>query len=454
MKIINPADGSTIKELTESSPAQMDECFKLLLAGAKKWRREEVSQRVLIIQKFSDLLNENKDSLAMTLSLETGKPLFEAMNEISGACGKIEFFTRESTELLAAKTVADDGVTKEIISYDPLGVIANISAWNYPYLVGINIFIPALIAGNAVFYKPSEYATLTGLEIERLLIVAGVPADVFKAVIGGREVGEYLCELPLNGYFFTGSYQTGVSIAKKIASKLVPVIFELGGKDPLYVTDDIADIEASAASVVEGAFYNNGQSCCSVERIYVHQDIYEKFIAALKVSVSALKVGHPQATGITQGCITRAAHVEFLQQQLADALKKGARQLNEPTGHPAEGAYFSPLILIDVDHSMTVMQEETFGPLVGVMPVESDAMAISLMNDTPYGLTAAVFAQDIARASSILSEVNSGSSYINCCDRVSGNLPWSGRGFSGLGTSLSFLGLYAFVSPRGLHVRK
>src|SRR5215204_5594144 len=186
----------------------------------------------------------------------------------------------------------------ERISYEPLGVVCNISAWNYPYLVGINVFVPALLAGNTVMYKPSEYSTLTGFEIEKLLKEAGVPENVFHIAVGGKEVGELLLQLSFDGYFFTGSYKTGKLIYEKVASKMVPCQCELGGKDPLYVTDDVADITAVAIAAADGAFYNNGQSCCAVERIYVHESVYDAYLAAFEKEVTSYKLGLPEVEGI------------------------------------------------------------------------------------------------------------------------------------------------------------
>jgi acyl-CoA reductase-like NAD-dependent aldehyde dehydrogenase len=337
--------------------------------------------------------------------------------------------------------------------YEPLGVVCNISAWNYPYLVGINVFVSALLAGNAVLYKPSEYATLTGLEIEKLLKEAGVPQDVFHIAVGAKEVGELLLELPFDGYFFTGSYKTGKYIYEKVAPKMVPCQCELGGKDPLYVTDDIADIKTVAAGTADGAFYNNGQSCCAVERIYVHEKVYDEYIDAFAQEVKSWKVGLPTEEGVYIGPLSRKEQLLFLEQQIADAVQKGATLLTG--GHPIKhkGYYFEPTVLTHVNHTMTVMKDESFGPIIGIMKVKNDKEAIQLMQDTEYGLTASVYSSNQARAESILQQVNAGTGYWNCCDRVSAALPWSGRKHSGFGATLSHAGLRAFTKPKAYHLR-
>ncbi len=262
MKIVNPATEEIIRDIQEDSPDSVNQKFKLLQAAQVNWQKVTLAQRTEILRTFSDLLEMNIESLASILTSEVGKPLQQSRNEINGARARIKWLTDHAAKYLSDEVMTQEENLTERISYEPLGVVCNISAWNYPYLVGVNVFVPALLAGNTVMYKPSEYSTLTGLEIERLLKQAGVPNDVFHVAVGARSVGELLLELPFNGYFFTGSYKTGKYIYEKVAPKMVPCQLELGGKDPLYVADDVADIKAVAASTADGAFYSNGQSCC------------------------------------------------------------------------------------------------------------------------------------------------------------------------------------------------
>jgi acyl-CoA reductase-like NAD-dependent aldehyde dehydrogenase len=342
---------------------------------------------------------------------------------------------------------------EEKISYEPLGVVCNISAWNYPYLVGVNVFVPALLSGNVVMYKPSEYAALTGLEIEKLLKEAGIPENVFHVAIGGATVGELLLEPPFDGYFFTGSYKTGKYIYERVAPKMVPCQCEMGGKDPLYVTDDIKDVKAVAVATADGAFYNNGQSCCAVERIYVHEKVYDKYIDAFVKEVRSWKTGLPVEEGVYIGPLTRQEQLSTLEQQVNDALRKGATILTGGKKLDKRGYFFEPTVLVNVNHDMSVMKDESFGPVIGIMKVTNDEEAIQLMQDTEYGLTAAVYSAERARAENILQQVNAGTGYWNCCDRVSAALPWSGRKHSGFGVTLSHAGLRAFVKPKAYHLR-
>jgi len=453
MKVYNPATQEVIKDLIEDTAADVTAKFKKAQAAFSLWNQLKLEDRIQIITKFHDLLEKNIEELARTLSLEVGKPIVEARNEINGARTRIRFFVENSAQWLTQKELNNDGKTRDVLGFDPLGVICNISAWNYPYLVGVNVFVPALIGGNSVLYKPSEFSTLTGLHIASLLHEAGVPQDVFITVIGGASTGEALLQQDCHGYFFTGSYKTGKYIAEKVAHKLVPVGLELGGKDPLYVTEDQSDLAQTAAAVVEGCFYNNGQSCCAVERVYVHKKVYDQFMDLFVTEVKKLKMGDPTDPSTTQGAITRSPHIAFLESQVRDAQTKGAKLIvgGKPSTHTG---FYPPTVLTDVNHSMILMKDETFGPVIGVMPVQSDEEAINLMNDTEYGLTAAVYCQDEERAKKILTQVNSGTAYINCCDRVSPYLPWAGRKNSGLGATLSYLGILSFVKPKGWHVRR
>jgi len=453
MQIINPATEEILKEVTEDTQETVSAKFELLQSSQPAWQKVSLADRVDILRKFSALLQKNIEHLATTLTAEVGKPLQQSRNEINGGRARITWLTDNAIKYLSDETMTLQEGLEEKIVYEPLGVICNISAWNYPYLVGINVFVPALLAGNAVMYKPSEYATLTGLEIQKLLIEAGVPGNSFQVAIGKGNVGECLLDLPFDGYFFTGSYKTGKYIYERVAPKMVPCQCELGGKDPLYVAEDVLDIKAVAAGTADGAFYNNGQSCCAVERIYVHEKVYDEYVNEFTKEVQSWKVGPPTEEGTYIGPLSRKDQLDLLQKQIREALQKGAtlvtggNRLNKP------GYYFEPTVLTNVSHHMSVMKDESFGPVIGIMKVKNDEEAIQLMQDTEYGLTASVYSSDKARAEKILQQINTGSGYWNCCDRVSPSLPWSGRKHSGFGATLSHAGLRAFVKPKAWHLR-
>ena len=454
MNIVNPATQEIITTVSVDDQKTIANKLTNLREGQKNWAKISLSERVAIIRRFAELLQTNLDACASVLTSEVGKPLQQSKNEVNGACARIEWLTANAEQSLQDEWMVKTGATREKIVYEPLGVVCNISAWNYPYLVGTNVFVPALLAGNAVIYKPSELSTLTGLEIEKYLHAAGVPENVFQIAVGAKEVGEILLAADLDGYFFTGSYATGKYIYERVSKKMKPCGLELGGKDPLYVTDDVTDISTIAANTADGAFYNNGQSCCSVERIYVHEKVYDDYVAAFVKEVQSYTIGNPLSEGVYIGALTRKEQAAFLANQVQDAVSKGAVVLCG--GKPIQGAgnYFEPTVLVNVTQEMDVMKEESFGPIIGIMKVSNDAEAIALMNDTAYGLTASVYSSNQKRAEAILEKIDSGTGYWNCCDRVSAALPWSGRKHSGFGSSLSHVGMRAFTKPKAYHLRK
>lgn len=455
MKIVNPATGELIEEVQEDSAATVAKRFEAARAEQPKWAALPLSDRIQCLRKFRSLLEQDMDELAQTLTREMGKPITQARNEIKGTLGRIDYFVEAVADVMAEETVLDDndtGITEKI-QHEPLGVVGNISAWNYPYFVGGNAFFPALLTGNAVLYKPSEFATLTGKAIARLLHQSGVPEAIFSPVIGGGDAGQALLEQPLNGIFFTGSHATGVKVAAAAATKLMRIQLELGGKDPAYLCEDV-DIKSTVASVADGAFYNTGQSCCSVERIYVHDRIYKEFTEAFVQEVARYKVGDPNAEDTYIGPLTRPAQLDVLETHVKQAVEGGARLLLGGKRLERKGNYFAPTVLIDVNHKMLVMREESFGPIIGIQKVGKDDEAVRLMNDTEYGLTAAVFTKDADRAKRILSQVRAGSAYWNCSDRVSPRLPWSGRGHSGIGCTLSTYGILAFLQQKAWHLKR
>ena len=453
MNIVNPATGAVIAAVEQDDQHSLDIKHNSLKEGQKEWSAVSLQQRIEILKAYSKLLASHIEPLAKTLTDEVGKPLQQSKNEINGSISRIEWLTNNAEKYLADETMNTAVGMTELIRYEPLGVVCNISAWNYPYLVGTNVFVPALLAGNAVFYKPSEFATLTGLQIEKLLKEAGVPENVFQVAIGGAAAGEILLSIPLDGYFFTGSYKTGKYIYEKVAPKMVPCQCELGGKDPLYVTDDVEDVVAVAAGTADGAFYNNGQSCCAVERIYVHEKVYADYAEAFVKEVQSWKIGNPLEDGVYIGAISRHSQLEFLEQQVADAIAKGATLMTGGKRIEGDGYFFEPTVLTNVDHSMLIMREESFGPIIGIMKVSNDEEALQLMNDTSYGLTASVYSSNRQRAEKLLAATDAGTGYWNCCDRVSAALPWSGRKHSGFGATLSHAGIRAFTQPKAFHLR-
>jgi acyl-CoA reductase-like NAD-dependent aldehyde dehydrogenase len=452
LPIHNPATGALIASPNADDAASVAAKAAAARAAQPAWAARPLDQRLALIRRFRAGVVAELDALAHTLTLEMGKPITQARNELNGLLPRLDFFIEQCAGAIGDEAVFDEGGMRELITHVPLGVVANISAWNYPWFVGCNVIVPALLSGNAVLYKPSEHATLSGLHITRLLHAAGVPADVLHGLVGAGEVGSALLRQRIDGVFFTGSHATGVRIAEAMAPRLVKLQLELGGKDPAYVRAD-ADVKAAAESLADGAMYNAGQSCCSVERIYVHAGVHDAFVEHFVATVKALQVGDPLAEATTVGAITRASQLAHLQAQVDDASAKGAKLRCGGRMLSGPGHWFEPTVLTGVDHTMALMREESFGPVIGIQKVAGDAEAVLLMNDTRYGLTAGVYSRDGAAARALLAQVNAGSVYWNCCDRVSPRLPWSGHGDSGIGLTLSTYGIQAFTRPKAWHLR-
>jgi acyl-CoA reductase-like NAD-dependent aldehyde dehydrogenase len=454
LKVVNPADGSAVAVLAADDAKSVTAKYQRARAAQPAWARNPLGKRLAAIAKFRDLVAAETDTLARVLTSEVGKPISQARNELKGVIPRIDFFLAATARTLKTQNVSAEkgGAMQERISHEPLGVVANISAWNYPWFVGSNVFVPALLAGNTVLYKPSELASLTGNAIARLLHEAGVPDDAFIAVLGEGDVGTAILEQPVDGVFFTGSVGTGKKIARAVAGRMIKLQLELGGKDPVYVCEDV-DVAKAAAGIADGAFYNTGQSCCSVERIYVNEKVFKPFVEAFVAEVKGYKRGDPTDDATYIGPLTRSPQLKVLEAQVKDARRKGAKVLAGGERIKGKGNWFAPTVLVDVDHSMAVMRDESFGPVIGLMPVKDDAEAVALMNDTEYGLTAGVYSPDRKRAERILAQVKSGSVYWNCCDRVSPRLPWSGVGNSGIGLTLSTYGIETFTRPKAWHLR-
>ena len=452
LSIHDPATGELITTLPADDAASVAAKARAARAAQPAWAARPLAERRRCIEGFRAGVVRELEQLARVMTRETGKPIRMSRNELNGLLPRIDYFLAETEKAIAAETVFDDGAMREQIQHEPLGLVANISAWNYPWFVGCNVILPALLTGNAVLYKPSEYAAMTGLEIARLLHESGVPREVMACLVGAGEVGAALLEQKVDGVFFTGSHATGQRIAEAVGKRFVKLQLELGGKDPTYVCED-ADPKAAAESLADGAMYNTGQSCCSVERIYVHEKVHDAFVEHFVRTVRGYRMGDPMSEDTYIGAITRAPQLAVLDHQVADAQRKGADLLLGGRRGRGPGNWYEPTVLVNVNHEMEVMREESFGPVIGIQKVRDDHEALELMNDTRYGLTAGVYTPDAERARSILAQVRAGSVYWNCCDRVSPRLPWSGVKHSGIGLTLSTYGIETFTRPKAWHLR-
>jgi len=377
--VINPATEELLAELEEDDANTLVRKTAAARAAQRTWARTPLAERLAVVRRFGDLLQSRGDSLALTLTSEVGKPIRQSRNELSAMQPRISFFLEHTAAAIEEEVVLRSPgppPLEERIRYEPLGIVASISAWNYPYFVGSNVFLPALLTGNAVLYKPSENATLSGLAMAELLHQAGVPRDIFVPVVGAGATGRMLLEQDVDVVCFTGSYATGRKVAEAAAPRLLRVQLELGGKDPAYVCEDV-DVAAAAAALAEGAFYNAGQSCCAVERIYVQRRIAGAFVKVFADAVHALVVGDPLDERTDVGPLARRAQLEVLEAQVADAVEHGARLEFGGRRRAGRGYYFEPTMLTGADHRMTLMREESFGPIIGIQEVGDDAEAIA-----------------------------------------------------------------------------
>ena len=454
IEVVDPSSGKPVRKLRISNEADVASTVFTARSAQKSWRARPMGERAAMLRRFIASVDENRDELACVLTRETGKPIGQARAEIRAVRERIDWFLDQAEGVVADEVMVAGSATSEHISYEPLGVVANISAWNYPYFVGSNVFVPALLTGNAVVYKPSEHAAMTGVAIAELMWKAGVPRELFSVVLGGGATGAQLLSQPLDGVFFTGSVGTGRKIAEAAARQLIPAQLELGGKDPVYVRADVgAHLEQTAAAIADGVYYNTGQGCCSVERIYVHRDIYAQFVDVFVDAVDGMTIGDPSDEATYIGPLAREAQLEVLTEHTEDAELRGARLMRGGKRLDRPGYYFAPTVIADANHTMQVMTDESFGPIIGIQEVDDDDEAIACMNDTTFGLTASIFTDDSEAAKRLLAAVDAGTAYWNCCNRISPRLPWSGRRQSGIGSTLSIAGIRAFVQPKAWHLR-
>jgi acyl-CoA reductase-like NAD-dependent aldehyde dehydrogenase len=337
-----------------------------------------------------------------------------------------------------------------------VGVVFVVAPWNYPYLTAVNTIVPALIAGNAVVLKHASQTLLAGERLAEAFHAGGVPADVFQNVVLDHATTEALIAARSFGFVnFTGSVAGGQAIERAAAGTFTATGLELGGKDPGYVMED-ADLDWAVDVLMDGAMYNAGQCCCGIERIYVHQSLFDDFVGKAVAWVNTLKLGNPFEPETSLGPMANVRFARTVREQVAEAVAAGAKPLIERQNFPADdgGAYLMPQILVNVDHSMRVMSEESFGPVVGIMPVKGDDEALRLMNDSPYGLTASLWTQDPDRAWSVARRIETGTVFMNRADYLDPAICWTGCKDTGRGGSLSALGFHAVTRPRSYHFRK
>lgn len=348
---INPANGEKSSQIPTDTEKSISLKFSRAKEAQKKWIQVPLENRMEIFQTYAEKLSRNSEELAASLSTESGKPITQAINEIKATIPRIKYFIHEVANVLEPRIGRETETRKEMVTWEPLGVVANISAWNYPFFVGSNVYVPGLLTGNAVLYKPSEYVAKTCYRMVELAWEAGVPKDVFIPILGERNVGQTLLNQPIDGVFFTGSNRAGKEISRQVADRFIRIQLELGGKDPAYIADDV-DLKSVVPAVADGAFYNTGQSCCSVERIYVHQSVYDEFVDLCVKEVKSYKVGMPSDPTTYIGPLTLPTQPKLLKEHVDDAVAKGAKILVGGNIIQKPGNWFEPTLVVNINHKM------------------------------------------------------------------------------------------------------
>lgn len=453
---ISPIDGSVYAEREAMSLDAARGAVLKARAAQKAWARRPLEERVQLVLKGVARLNEMVDEVVPELAHMMGRPVryggeFKGFNERSNYVASI------AADALAPLVIEESGNFERRIEREAHGVVFVIAPWNYPYMTAINTVAPALMAGNTVVIKHAAQTLLVGERMVRAFVEAGVPDDVFvNGFLDHQTTSALISEGLFNFVNFTGSVEGGRAIERAAAGTFTGLGLELGGKDPGYVMED-ADLDAAVDTLMDGATYNSGQCCCGIERIYVNEALYDAFVEKSVAWVSNYKLGNPLEQETTLGPMANKRFAKVVRQQVADAVAKGAKALVDPklfAADDGESAYVAPQVLIDVDHSMEFMTEETFGPAVGIMKVKSDEEAIRLMNDSKYGLTASLWTQDAERAGRIGREIETGTVFMNRADYLDPALCWTGVKETGRGGSLSVIGFQNLTRPKSYHLKK
>lgn len=456
LQTISPVDGSVYVERPHASAQELETLIERATHAKALWANTPLSERIAKLGALVDAVVARSVQHAEELTWQMGRPITQTPGELKG------FEDRARTMLRLAEGALADVVPSAIEGFErvvqrvPHGLVLVLAPWNYPWLTSVNAVIPALAAGNVVLLKHSEQTPLVAERFVEAGREAGLPEGVFQYVhMSHARTADVVGDGRVDFVAFTGSVEGGHAVRKAAVKRFIGMGLELGGKDPGYVRAD-ADVQKAAEGLVDGAFFNSGQSCCGIERIYVHEQRYDAFIEAAVALTNAYKLGDPTSHDTNLGPVVRASSAATIQAQVDAALKAGARALIDAQSFAATSrgdVYMAPQILVDVDHSMTVMSEETFGPVVGVMKVKDDEHAVALMNDSRYGLTASLWTEDVEAARALAPRIETGTVFMNRCDYLDPELAWVGVKDSGFGCTLSRVGYEQMTRPKSLHFR-
>ncbi|KAH8429916.1 aldehyde dehydrogenase family protein [Aspergillus melleus] len=453
---------STNKLLYEHPGTSLDEARQLAISAQdaqKSWKQVPLSERKAIILKALELIDANKQVLAEELTTQMGRPIAYTTKEIDTMRLRADYLLGIADESLKNLPGQPQNGFRRFLKKEPVGVAFIATAWNYPYLITISTIVPALLSGNAVLLRPSPQTPLVGQRFQSFFTQAGLPPNLFQLIhCGSLDVLDQIVALPqINLISFTGSTEGGLRIREATARRVVPVNLELGGNDPAYVRPD-ADLPYVAAQLVDGAVFSSGQSCCAVERVYVHADVHDAFAKEVQKELATYKLGDPFDKTTTTGPVISQQAVKTINAHIADALSKGAIDATPEnttfSAPPPNGNYVAPKVLINVSHDMRTMREETFGPVMPIMKVASDDEAVALMNDTDFGLTASIWTKDVGAGEALMEKLEAGTVFLNRCDYPSPDLAWIGWKNSGLGCTLGPHSFDAFYKLKSFHIKE
>lgn len=456
LKTYSPIDNSLYVERPYASQYEIEDTLIKAQSAQKLWRLSSVAEREEYCLAAINALVAEKEVIAEELCWQMGRPIRYAQGEVNGMEDRARYMIAAATSALAPLELPEKAGFIRYIKREPLGTVLVIAPWNYPFLTAVNAIIPAIMAGNVVILKHSAQTPLVAERFDRAFKQARLPQGVFQYLHMTHESTEQLIQSPLiDSIAFTGSVAGGEMVERAVAGRFINVGLELGGKDPAYIRAD-ADLDHAVETAIDGAFFNSGQSCCGIERIYVHQEVYDEFVSKAVNLVKQYKLGRSDDPETTLGPVVRASAADFVREQIKEAVEQGAVthinhvdfKLDKP-GTP----YLAPQIVTQVNHHMRLMTEETFGPVVGIMSVTDDEEAIKLMNDSDFGLTAAVFTRDINKGISIGEQLQTGTFFINRCDYLDPALAWTGVKNSGRGCTLSSLGYDHLTRPKSFHIK-
>lgn len=456
MKCISPVDGRMYVERPAASPGEIELALQRADAAQQLWRTVPVTERVAIVERFCQEFEARAGEIAEELSWQMGRPIRFAPNEARSTVGRARYMASIAATTLADVEPAPLPGFRRFIRREPLGVVLAVAAWNYPYLIAVNSVVPALLAGNVVILKHSAQTPLCAERFAECFAAAGLPAGAFQVLhLEHSDTERVIRDSRIDFVAFTGSVAGGHAVQRVAAERFIGVGLELGGCDPVYVRHD-ADVAHAIENVVDGAYFNSGQSCCGLQRIYVHESIHDRFTTGCIELIQQYRLGDPLDPSVTLGPVVRTAAADGIRQQLRAAIQAGARAAIDERAFPRSAAgtpYLAPQLLLDAPPTSSVMREEIFGPVAGIMKVHSDDEAITLMNDSALGLTAAIWSRDEAAALEIGEQIQTGTWFMNRCDYLDPALAWVGVKDSGRGCTLSVVGFEHLTRPKSFHMR-